>query len=497
MKLIVKDMDISTGDVPVVILSEVDAALLDVHYGDRVLVQKGRKYVAAVVNIGVSSRVVSKGRIGLFEEVLEGLSASGGDVVHVSVKARPASINFIRKKMDGEELSSGELLEITKDIVEKRLTDIELASFVAANYTRGMSMKEVVALTHAMKDTGSVLNVRSSVVADIHSIGGVPGNRTTLIAVPILMAAGLLVPKTSSRAITSPSGTADTMEVLCDVSLSMQKLKKVLNSVGGFIVWGGAVNLAPADDRIIRVEHPLRIDAEGQMLASIMAKKASVGSTHVLMDIPYGRGAKVESLGEAHHLEHLFLELGKKLKMNVSCMLTDGSQPVGNGVGPALEARDCLWVLGNDSRGSVELRRKSVEMAGAMLEFTCKCKPGKGLGLAESLLESGEALKKMRLMIRAQGLRVDDPDKIKLGRFVQVVRAQKSGKVQGVDNVSIAKIARLAGAPRDIGAGVELHKHCRDVVQKGESLLTIFSDHRQSLTVAVEFAKEHLPFRVR
>ena len=97
-------------------------------------------------------------------------------------------------------------------------------------------------------------------IADLHSIGGVPGNRTTMIVVPIIAAAGIKIPKTSSRAITSPSGTADTMEVLCRVSFSPKKLPKIMTKVGGFLIWGGGqVNLAPADDKIIKIEHPLSI----------------------------------------------------------------------------------------------------------------------------------------------------------------------------------------------------------------------------------------------
>jgi len=293
MKLIVKDMDIATGGVHVVILNQNDAALLDLHHMDRLLVKKGSKSTTAVLDIAESEKAVPQGKIGLFEEVLASLHAKQNDRVTISLEKKPESVGLIRKKMDGHELNYDEMLQIVQDITNDKLTYIELTSFVTASYTRGMSLNEVAHLTKAMMRTGSMLKLEkhpSCPIVDLHSIGGVPGNRTTMIVVPIVAAAGLFFPKTSSRAITSPSGTADTMEVLCDVTIPLPKLKKILMRVGGFIVWGGAINLAPADDKIIRVEYPLEIDAEGQMLASIMAKKASVSATHVLIEIPVVEG---------------------------------------------------------------------------------------------------------------------------------------------------------------------------------------------------------------
>ena len=497
MKLIVKDMDIATGDVPVVILNMEDAALLDVHPSDRVLVSKNTRSITAVVDIAESSKAVPKGKIGLFEEVLDALKSAHGDIVSISLEKKPASIAHIRSKLNGEELSGGQIFEIINDIVSNKLTDIELASFVTANYTRSMTMREIDHMTKAMTATGAQLGMKNGMITDLHSIGGVPGNRITMIVVPIIAAAGLLIPKTSSRAITSPAGTADTMEVLCDVSLPVSKLRKILKKEKGFITWGGAVNLAPADDRIIKVEHPLSIDAEGQMLASIMAKKASVGATHLLIDIPFGKGAKVTTVGEAEHLEHMFVHVGKNLNINVSCMLTDGSQPIGNGIGPALEAKECLYVLMNDSRGPQDLRTKSLEVAAKILEFTCACKRGMGLKVATDILESGEAHRKMLNIIKAQGRKCDNPEKIRVGKLQRVIRSLRAGQIKSIDNMLISKIARLAGAPHNPRAGVFIHKHCKQFVAKKEPLFTIYSEGEENMSFAEEFAENNNPFEVR
>ncbi|MEK6822772.1 MAG: hypothetical protein AABY13_03000 [Nanoarchaeota archaeon] len=348
MKLRVKDMDIATGGIQVVIVNQQDAQLLDLHSEDRLLVKKGRKTTTGVLDIAESPKSVARGQIGMFEETLDALGAKDGDIIDITLGDKPKSVAFIKKKLDGLELSASEIRQIIDDITDNQLSQVELTSYVMANYANGMSMREIVDLTKAMASTGDRLRPKAGMVADIHCIGGVPGNRTTMIVVPILVAAGLTVPKTASRAITSPAGTADTMEVLCSVSLPKQKLERMLTDVGGFIVWGGAINLAPSDDKIIRIEYPMSIDAEGQMLASIMAKKATVGATHLLMDLPVGPGSKLAHKRDARHLQAHFEELGRILGIKMDVIITNGSQPIGSGIGPALDARDCLLILEND-----------------------------------------------------------------------------------------------------------------------------------------------------
>ena len=490
MKLKVKDMDIATGDVQVVILNEKDANMLDLHHGDRMGIKKNSRKTIAVLDVAESRKAVPPGSIGLFEEVLAAIHAQNGDTVEVHLAKKPRSVTYIRKKLDGKELSSNEIYEIIKDIGANKLTDIELTSLVTANYIAGMSDKEITHLTRAMVMTGSQLKIKKKPVVDLHSIGGVPGNRTTIIMVPILVAAGLTVPKTSSRAITSPAGTADTMEVFCPVALSISKLYHILDTVGGFMIWGGSVNLAPADDRIIKVEHPLNIDAEGQMLASIMAKKASVSATHLLMEIPVGKGAKVEDRKHAVHLQGHFERLGRELGIKVTCMITPGEQAVGNGIGPVLEARDCLWVLKNDKKGPEVLRKKSLEMAATLLEFVGKAKKDKGMTMATEILESGKAYKAFSDIVKAQGGKVMDPRELKACTICHEVKAEQSGRITCLENNTISRVARMAGAPRDPDAGIYIHKHCGDTVKKGDPIFTIYAHGRTKLNYALELLDE-------
>jgi len=490
MELTVKDMDIATGDVQVVILNEKDAHELDLHHMDRIVLKKNSKRTVAILDIAESRKAVPPGHIGLFEEVIDALRAKEGDKVRLDIAEKPESVTFIQKKLNGKRLTSKELRIIVEDIVANKLTDIELTSFVIATYTRGMNMKEVAELTKAMAETGDQLKFNKYPIVDIHSIGGVPGNRTTMIVVPILVAAGCIVPKTSSRAITSPAGTADAMEVLCPVSLTISKLKKIIDEVGGFIIWGGAVNLAPADDKIIHVEHPLSIDAEGQMLASIMAKKASVGATHLLMEIPIGRGTKVGTTRQAKHLRKHFAQLGHILGIKIKTIITDSSEPIGNGIGSVLEARDVVWSLKCHACAPQDLVKKSLWMAGMLLEFAGKAHKGKGYEMAHTLLTTGAAYGAMTRIVEAQGGKMPDPEELKPAERTFVLRAEKSGRLRSLDNSAIAKIARMAGAPVDPNAGIYLHKHCGDNVKKREPIMTIYSRSDHKLSYAVKILKK-------
>ena len=493
MKFKVQDVDITTGGTLVAIMNRKDAAVLDLHTGDRLRITRGRKSTVAVLDLAESGKAVKKGYIGLMEEVLKKVSARQGSVVSIALEEKPKSLALIKNKLDGRSLSKDDLDLIIQDIVNNKLTSVEITYFVAGSYVRGLSMDETVALTKAMINTGQKLKVDRYPVVDKHCIGGVAGNRTTMLVVPILVAAGYCVPKTSSRSITSPAGTADTMEVLCDVDLSMDKIKNVVHKVGGCIAWGGAVTLAPADDKIITVEHPLSIDAEGQLLASILAKKGSVSATHVLIDIPVGKGAKVQRIDRAKHLKNQFIKVGKKLNMKIRVVITDGSQPVGNGIGPALEARDVMWALGNYPEAPVDLVHKSLLLASEIMRTypLSGWKARHGFRYAKYLLESGKAWDAMKSIMDAQGSKLKDPCKIKLGKFRFDFKANKKGKITHIDNISISRIARVAGAPFDKGAGIYLYHHVGDTVNKGDRLFTIFAENKQKLSYAKDYLKQY------
>ncbi len=478
MKLEVKDMDISSGGALVAVINEKDAELMDLHSRDRVKIIKKGKIETVLLNISESKKVVGEGKIGLYEEVLKSLKLKDKDIVKIIPARKPLSIDYIKKKLDGFKLTKKEIDQIVWDIVHNKLRGVELTYFVAACYSNELDIRETTLLTKAMTSYGDTLKLKRYPVMDKHCVGGVAGNRTTMIIVPILATAGVTIPKTSSRSITSPAGTADTMEVLAKVDISIKKMKRIVEKINGCIVWGGSLNLAPADDKIIRVERPLAIDAKSQLLASVMAKKASVSATHVLVDIPTGKGAKLPNRKKALELKKDFENLGRRIGIKVKGVITNGKEPIGNGIGPALEARDVLWVLKNDRRGPKDLKKKSLLMAGIMLEMAGK---RNGLKLAKEILESGKAYKKMVEIINMQGKRIMDPSKISLGKVKRDVKAKRKGIVREISNRAVSKIARVAGAPEYHGAGIYLYKHVGDKVKRGEKLFTVYCHDKRKL----------------
>lgn len=484
MHFTVKDMDIASGGIYIAILNKKDAKKLDLRSGDRVLVKHNSKEVTCILDISETKKAVPEGKLGLFEEVLDHLHVKNNDHIDLKYTRKPESVIHIREKLFGKRLSYEEMYHIVDDITNDRLTDVEKTYFVTACFTKGLNNQEIVDLTRAMVETGSKLKF-PGVVLDKHCIGGIPGNRTTMIVVPIIAAAGFTIPKTSSRAITSPAGTADTMECLAKVELPAKKIKHIIRTVGACIVHGGSMNLAPADDKIIKVEHPLSIDAEGQLLASVMAKKYSVGATHVLIDIPMGKSTKANTWPKAKHLQQMFQLIGKKLNMHVKVIITDGSQPIGYGVGPLLEAEDVMAVLKNDPKAPQDLRKKALQMAGLLLEMTGKYKDS--FKVAKELLDSGKALKKMNQIINAQGRQKP----LKRASFTSIIIAPKTGRITAIDNEIIAKIARIAGAPDDKAAGLIIHKKVNEFVNKNDSLYTIYAESKFKLNLALEVVTEN------
>ncbi len=368
-----------------------------------------------------------------------------------------------------------------------RYSDIELSAFIAGCAGQRLDESEIVGLTRAMIDAGDRLEWGKPMIVDKHCVGGLPGNRTTPIVVPIVAANGLTMPKTSSRAITSPAGTADTMEMMAPVELELAAMRRVVEQTGGCIVWGGAVRLSPADDVLIRVERALDVDSEGQLVASVLSKKAAAGSTHLVIDIPVGASAKVRSPEDAERLTGLLEMVAEDLGMTLRVVVTDGRQPVGRGLGPALEAFDVLGVLQNEPSAPADLRARAAFLAGAVLELGGAAAPGDGEALAVRTLDSGAAWAKFQEICEAQGGRREPPRSI---HRLPVV-APHAGRIGAIDNRKLAKVAKLAGAPAAPAAGAELHVRLGEAVARGDHLFTIHAESPGELDYAAAYAAAH------
>ena len=405
--------------------------------------------------------------------------------------AEPASsAGALRAKVFGARLDDAQYLALVQDVMESRLSDLELAAFVTASAGDRLDHAETTALTRAMIAVGQRLDWGEGPVLDKHCVGGLPGNRTTPIVVAIVAALGYRIPKTSSRAITSPAGTADTMEVMAPVALDLAAMRRVVEREGGCIVWGGNVRLSPADDILIRVQRPLDFDSDGQLVASVLSKKIAAGSTHVLIDMPVGPTAKVRSEAAAHSLGSRLAHTAAALGLQLGIHRSDGTQPVGRGIGPALEAHDVLKVLRNATDAPADLRERALALSAALLDMAPGSNAGTGLERARSVLDSGRALAKFLAICEAQG-GFREPAR---APFTADVPASASGRITEIDNRRLAKLAKLAGAPTSPTAGLETSLRVGDAVERGQPLLTLHAESPGELAYALEHAATLQPF---
>ena len=492
-RLKVKYLDIEAGK-QIAVLNEQEAIEMDMFLSDRIGLKYNSKDITVIVD--TSRSMVQRGEVLLYAEAAHALGLKGGEMIDIKHMPTPESIEFIKKKMDRRSLTHEEIRSIVLETVENKLSEGELASFIAGAYINGFTIEETVSLAKAMVETGEHLELGVHPVADKHCVGGVAGNRTTMIIVPILAAAGVYIPKTSSRAITSPSGTADTMEVLAPVVVPIDEMKKIILRTHGCVIWGGAINLAPVDDKLIRIRHTLHLDPRGLLLASILGKKKAVGSEFVVVDIPIGRGAKVEDETNGRSLAKDFIQVGEKLAMKVRCLITEGSDPIGRGIGPGLVCRDVLNVL--KGNGPTELLDKGCLLAGNILEMVGKAPQGTGTEMALNVIKTGKAYDKLMEIIEAQGgnpkVKIDD---LPIGKHRFEIKADLPGRVSHVDNKAISKIARAAGAPKDQGAGIILHCEMGDRVNVGDTLFEILSDSESNLSYAARLVDEVKPVELQ
>jgi thymidine phosphorylase len=487
-----RDLGIDTFNESVVFLHEraVEAGQLGFRPLDRVRVVGAhpdsgeRRELGGVINF-VADAFLAPDEIGLSRLAFRDLGLPAGSPVTATLAPAPASVDRVRRKLAGERLGRDDFDAILAEVVEHRYSKVELAMFVLACALRRLDAEELVDFTRSMVACGTQLDLGPGPVADKHCIGGIPGNRTTMVVVPIVAALGVRIPKTSSRAITSPAGTADTMGVLAEVALSPGRLREVVERTGGCISWGGALDLAPADDIMITVERPMGVDTEAQMVASILAKKKTSGATHALIDVPLGETAKVRSADDAEYLAQLFRHVARAIGLRVEVVTTEADGPIGRGIGPRLEALDVLAVLRRAPDAPPDLREKSLYLASRILELVGAAAPSESYRRAREALDSGAAERKLDEIVTAQGRREPPPE----APHRCAVAAVADGRIRSVDCWAMAKVAKLAGAPASPAAGVWIERGVGAVVTRGEPLYVIHAQYGEQLAFAREFAE--------
>lgn len=492
MQLKIKTSRWSAG-LPVAMMNTKTAENIGVHAGDRITIStisENPRSMSTIIDT-VESHIL-KDRLEISTEIKKILKLREDQKVEVSFSSPPKSVSYIKRKLMGEHLNKQEIRQIIEDVVSNTLSEPEVSVFVSAMYKNGMNFEETTFLIDAILYSGKTLGLRNKFVVDKHCIGGIAGNRTTPIIVSICAANDLTMPKTSSRAITSAAGTADCIETIAPVEFSMDKLKGIVKKAGACLTWGGSLGMVPADSKIIKIEKMLKLDPEAQLLASIMAKKLAASSKYILIDIPYGKNAKVTK-ERGLRLKKKFEQLGKHFGVHVKVVLTHTDEPIGNGVGPVLEIIDVIRVLDPEKEGPKDLEKKAAYLAGIILEMTGKAKKGKGEKLALDTLKSGAAWKKFSEIITTQGGKPKEPT---VGKFSKQIYSKKKGKIKSINNLEINYLARVAGCPLDKKAGVYLEKHVGEKVNVGERILTIYAESKPRLNEALKYYESTLPIKI-
>lgn len=483
--LSVVDMGINTHQEPVaymrrdchICLAEGFAA------SSRISLSYKERSIIATLNV-VDERVLSHGTIGLSHIALQRLHVTPNSKILVEHAPVVTSLSAVRKKVFGQKLSDDDITRIIEDISDHRYSDIEIASFLSVCVGSRLDIDEIVGLTKAMVNCGKRLHWPGHTrVFDKHCIGGLPGNRTTPLVVSIVSAGGLLIPKTSSRAITSPAGTADTMESLTTVTLNLADIQRVVVETGACLAWGGAVNLSPADDLLIRIERALDLDGEGQLIASVLSKKIAAGSTHAVIDIPVGDTAKVRTHKEAERLASLFTDVGAACSIQIRCVITDGSQPVGRGIGPVEEARDVLSVLQGSAGDLQDLRERALFLSAHLFSLANGESLERSLEKSAEILDGGKAWQQFQRIVNAQGGLKNLPS----AKYQHIEYAQSEGTLTAIDNRQLARLAKLAGAPSTHTAGLRLHVRLGDTVSNDVPLFTLMTESTGERDYALDF----------
>jgi thymidine phosphorylase len=451
----------------------------------QVLLRAGEREVSAIL-FQQDDGDLAHDEVGLSEAAWKLLGGREGELVQVTHLPPLESLRWVRRRIYGNGLSQTAFHEIVGDVVAGRYSDVHLSAFITAGSAFPFSDDETFALTRAMAEAGTQLKWGKGLVVDKHSVGGLPGNRTTPIVVAIAAACGIKIPKTSSRAITSPAGTADAMATVTNVDIDVPTMRRVVDTEGGCLAWGGSLNFSPADDIFIGVERQLDVDPEGQLIASVLSKKIAAGANRVVLDLPVGPTAKIRSREAAERLAARTVSISKRLGLESTCIISDGSQPVGRSIGPALEMIDVLAVLRGATEAPPDLRVRALRLAGAVLEAGGKAKAGVGHVIAEQVLSDGRAYRKFEAICRAQG-RFEEPPS---ARLQCTVTATNGGKLINVDNRKIAQVAKLAGAPDSPTAGIRLHVRRGDMVEAGQPLMTLHADTETELSYALTYASQ-------
>jgi putative thymidine phosphorylase len=481
-----KIIDIIEWEDLVVLINEQDAREYGITSMDKVsLIYDDTEFV---FDAALSNTLIKRWEIGIFEDIEAKYNLKSGQLVTIAfTKNSSESLDALKRWLNGKRLNQKEIAAIMKDISNNRFTDILTTYFSAMGFFFPSKDEDLYRMTKAMAEAGEMLHF-PWIVADKHCMGGVSGNETTMIMIPLLTSLGIKMPKTFSKAITTPAATGECVSVLMDISFSKKEIEHLVKKNNCCLVRGGGLDLAPADEKLIKVAYPLSMQSYSRTVVSIMAKKYAMGINHSLIDIPVWPSAKVPDMKTAKWLKKKYEYVGKKLGMKMHVEITQALQPIGAWIGAVMQVREVLRVLQQHTTRPMDLEKKAVHLSAKIIELVGMAKGKDAEKLAYGQLISGKAWTMMQKIIATQH---GDPkimsEDLKLATVQKNIVAEKSGKVKDIDMKVVNVAARTLGSPLDLQAGLYLHKKLGDTVKKGEIIYTMYANDEGKIRLTKEF----------
>jgi len=482
-------LDLSAGGHRTVFMNEQMLKDMDLSPLDRVEISSvtdmGRKVIASIHPF-----VHGQDKVGLSKETADDLGVQVEGFISIKAADRPDSLSIIKDRMGGMELTGESMMSVVGDILDDTLSHLEVGQLLGSFYRSDLSMAELYGLTKYLSESGDTYDWGGGLVAGKGDTFPVPGNGTTPIIVAIVASLGVKMPCLDMRALQTPSSSVDTMEVMSRVDLDLPSIRKVVEARKGCIALSDDLYLAPAEKKLRAMRAASGTDPESVITASLVARNLSLGCRYLIVDMPIGMETRYSSIGLANQLSQRLTKLAARFGLRTAVELTYGDEPIGNGIGPALEARDVLKVLMNRPDAPVDLMEASLLLTGKLIDlmgqelFGADHRPGDGIEIAKEKLRSGTALGSFKGMIEAQGGNPDTrPENITVSPFLVEIRSLKEGQLVDYDTRVVNKIARIAGAPQFKGSGIEFYRKARDMVRRNELLLNVHaaSEERRAM----------------
>lgn len=403
-------------------------------------------------------------------------------------------VDILEKKRDGYELTREEIEFFIEGYTNGTIPDYQASALLMAIYFQGMTAEEQGHLVMAMVNSGDTIDLSQieGIKVDKHSTGGV-GDTTTLILVPLVAACGVPVAKMSGRGLGHTGGTLDKLEAIegFQIELSEQAFIDQVNTLKAAVI-GQSGNLTPADKKIYALRDvTATVDSIPLIASSIMSKKIAAGADAIVLDVKVGEGAFMKTVEQAEQLAHAMVNIGEAVGRQTMAVISNMSEPLGEAIGNALEIEEAIATLKGE--GPEDLTELCYVLGSKMIVAAKKASSfEEARHMLKTVIEDGSALQLFKEMIEAQGgdgSIIDNPKRLPQATYTYEVLAPQDGYIEKIIANDIGVAAMLLGAGRatkedeiDMAVGLRLHKKIGDVVKKGESLVTIYSNTEEITT---------------